>query len=148
LLGEPIGLFKMRPYFLPGEDGSKARLTGAGTAGCLLANRLSADGSKRGLLIEAGDPDKVPTRIGDSHPSLAPFETFTARDGRFVIAAGNDQLFMLMADALGISELAMGVPFRTNDLRCRNRLELAAEGALHERRPFQAMFQPIGNRRA
>jgi len=67
---------------------------------------------------------KVPTRTGDSHPSLAPFETFAAKDGRFVIAAGNDQLFMLMADALGIPELALTAPFMTNDLRCRNRPEM------------------------
>ena len=49
----------------------------------------------------------VPTRTGDCHPSLAPFETFAAQDGRFVIAAGNDQLFMLMADALGSPQLAL-----------------------------------------
>jgi CoA:oxalate CoA-transferase len=67
----------------------------------------------------------VPTRTGDSHPSLAPFETFAALDGRFVIAAGNDQLFMLMADALGAPEVALDPRFLTNDLRCRNRPAMA-----------------------
>ena len=32
-------------------------IIGGGTAGCLLANRLSADASKRVLLIEAGKKD-------------------------------------------------------------------------------------------
>lgn len=35
-------------------------IVGAGTAGCLLANRLSADANKRVLLLEAGKPDNYP----------------------------------------------------------------------------------------
>jgi CoA:oxalate CoA-transferase len=64
---------------------------------------------------------KVPTRTGDAHPSLAPFESFAAQDGRFIIAAGNDQLFLLMADALGVPEVAFAPLFLTNDLRVQNR---------------------------
>ncbi|MBR1225166.1 CoA transferase [Bradyrhizobium sp. AUGA SZCCT0176] len=66
----------------------------------------------------------VPTRTGDSHPSLAPFESFAAKDARFIIAAGNDTLFMLMADALGRPKLALDPLFVSNDLRCRNRPSL------------------------
>ncbi len=69
---------------------------------------------------------KVPTRTGDCHPSLAPFETFQAQDERFVIAAGNDQLFLLMADALGAPDLTMDPDFSSNDLRVRNRPKMVA----------------------
>jgi CoA:oxalate CoA-transferase len=69
---------------------------------------------------------KVPTRTGDCHPSLAPFETFQAEDERFVIAAGNDQLFLLMADAIGAPDLAMDPDFSSNDLRVRNRPKMVA----------------------
>jgi len=81
---------------------------------------------------------KVPTRTGDSHPSLAPFETFAAADGRFVIAAGNDQLFMLMADALNAPQIALDARFMSNDLRCRNRPAMAqAIEAVTKTQPMQ-----------
>lgn len=67
---------------------------------------------------------KVPNRTGDCHPSLAPFESFLAKDGKVVIAAGNDQLFLLMVDALGAPELASHHLLLSNDLRCQNRPEM------------------------
>lgn len=70
---------------------------------------------------------QVPNRTGDNHPSLAPFESFRTQDDKIVIAAGNDTLFMLMADALGAPRLALDPRFLTNDLRCRNRPALVAE---------------------
>lgn len=69
----------------------------------------------------------VPGRTGDSHPSLAPFESFRAKDEKIVIAAGNDTLFMLMADALGAPGLALDPRFMSNDLRCQNRPEMVVE---------------------
>ncbi|MEA1081176.1 CoA transferase [Marinobacter qingdaonensis] len=70
---------------------------------------------------------KVPTRTGDNHPSLAPFETFMAKDGKFVICAGNDTLFLLMADALGAPQMALKPEFLTNDLRVQNRAQLVKD---------------------
>ncbi|GAG17934.1 unnamed protein product, partial [marine sediment metagenome] len=35
-------------------------IAGGGTAGCVLANRLSADGASRVLMLEAGGSDRTP----------------------------------------------------------------------------------------
>ena len=37
-------------------------IAGGGTAGCILANRLSADGKHRVLMLEAGHEDAEPMR--------------------------------------------------------------------------------------
>ncbi len=80
----------------------------------------------------------VPTRTGDNHPSLAPFETFMAEDGKFVICAGNDTLFLLMADALGEPHLALKAEFLTNDLRVQNRKQLVEDvEAITRTQPMQ-----------
>ena len=45
---------------------------------------------------------KNPQRMGNRHPSIAPYETFKARDGFFNIAVGNDAQFKTLCDLLAI----------------------------------------------
>src|SRR5829696_109194 len=35
--------------------------------------------------------DKAPPRLGNRHPTIVPYETFSASDGEFVLAIGNDE---------------------------------------------------------
>src|SRR6185436_12275582 len=48
----------------------------------------------------------VPGRMGNRHPSIAPYETFRAADGPFVVAVGNDEQFVTFCEVLGVLELA------------------------------------------
>ena len=70
---------------------------------------------------------EVPGPLGSRHPSITPFQCFQAADGYIVIAAGNDDLFRRLAEALGAPELAANPKFATNADRTRNHVLLAAE---------------------
>lgn len=67
----------------------------------------------------------APTRMGNRHPSIAPYETFRCSDAPLAIACGNDAQFRRLADCLGVPELADDPRFRTNPLRVAHRDELA-----------------------
>ncbi len=60
-----------------------------------------------------------PRPSGARHPSITPFETFHAKDGLFVIAAGNDALFARLCQALALP-LDGDPRFATNPARCEN----------------------------
>jgi crotonobetainyl-CoA:carnitine CoA-transferase CaiB-like acyl-CoA transferase len=63
---------------------------------------------------------QTPGRIGNRHPSISPYETFTAMDGDLVIAVGNDQQFRRLVAALDLPELADDERFATNGARVDN----------------------------
>ncbi|SEA84861.1 CaiB/BaiF CoA transferase family protein [Leifsonia sp. 21MFCrub1.1] len=67
---------------------------------------------------------RSPARLGNAHPSIAPYELFRAADREFVVAVGNDRQFSAFAGALGRPLLADDERFATNEQRVRNRQAL------------------------
>lgn len=70
---------------------------------------------------------EIPGPMGARHPSITPFEAFSTRDGHIIIAAGNDGLFVKLAEALGRPALAQNPLFKTNPLRNQHQPALKAE---------------------
>ena len=75
-----------------------------GVAMALLAREKSGKGQEVDLAMldatvalltyQAGNyfaSGKAPARLGNRHPSIVPYETFSASDGDFVLAVGNDE---------------------------------------------------------
>jgi crotonobetainyl-CoA:carnitine CoA-transferase CaiB-like acyl-CoA transferase len=66
----------------------------------------------------------VPFRMGNSHPSLFPYEPLPCSDGELIITAGNDIQFRKLAEALGLPELPDDPRFGRNEDRTANRDQL------------------------
>jgi crotonobetainyl-CoA:carnitine CoA-transferase CaiB-like acyl-CoA transferase len=66
----------------------------------------------------------VPFRMGNSHPSLFPYEPLPTADGDLIITAGNDAQFRRLCEVLGAPELAADPRFAGNEGRTANRDEL------------------------
>jgi crotonobetainyl-CoA:carnitine CoA-transferase CaiB-like acyl-CoA transferase len=66
----------------------------------------------------------TPTRMGNSHPSLFPYDALPAADGELIITAGNDRQFRTLVEVLGAPELADDPRFARNADRTANREEL------------------------
>jgi crotonobetainyl-CoA:carnitine CoA-transferase CaiB-like acyl-CoA transferase len=85
---------------------------------------LSTLSMPAGILQATG---KNPTRMGNDHVAIAPYETLRARDGMLMIAAGNPRLWRQLCDAVGAGHLVDDPRFRTNTDRVRNRADLKVE---------------------
>jgi crotonobetainyl-CoA:carnitine CoA-transferase CaiB-like acyl-CoA transferase len=75
----------------------------------------------------------VPSRRGNRHPSIVPYETYEASDRPFAVAVGNDRLFARLCEAIGLPQLAGDERFASNQARVENVDALAAE--------FEAVFR-------
>ncbi len=65
--------------------------------------------------------DTIPMRMGNSHPSLFPYESLPCADGDLIITAGNNGQFRRLAEVLGVPELADDPLFARNEDRTANR---------------------------
>ena len=64
---------------------------------------------------------RAPRRWGNAHPNLAPYQSFRATDGEFIVAVGNDRQYAALCHAIGLPALADDARFLTNALRLRHR---------------------------
>ena len=95
---------------------------------------------------------RAPGRMGNQHPSIAPYETLRCSDGPLAVACGNDSQFTRMARAVGRPDLATDERFATNSARVEHRKDLAvlletalaANTAAHWEKVLSSMGVPAG----
>ncbi len=84
----------------------------------LLSSLLSGLVNQAASTIATGTS---PARMGNAHPSIAPYETMNAADRVIAIAVGNDRQFRNLVEVLGLVELADDSRFASNPRRVQNR---------------------------
>ena len=87
----------------------------------LLSSALSGLVNQTSAFVAGG---VVPFRMGNSHPSLFPYEPLPCADGELIVTAGNDGQFRRLCEVLGVPELADDPRFLRNEDRTANRDEL------------------------
>ncbi|MCH8685441.1 CaiB/BaiF CoA transferase family protein [Pedomonas mirosovicensis] len=68
----------------------------------------------------------VPGLMGNAHPNIVPYQDLPTKDGRIIVAVGNDEQFRRFARILGKPEWAQDERYATNRARVAHRAELVA----------------------
>ena len=76
----------------------------------LLASALSGMVNQTSAYVTGG---VVPFRMGNSHPSLTPYEPLPTADKELIVTAGNDTQFRRLCEVIGAPELADDPRFAT-----------------------------------
>ncbi len=84
----------------------------------LLASALSGLVNHTSAYVAGG---VVPTRMGNAHPSLFPYEPLPTADQQLIIAVGNNGQFIKLCEILGVPELARDPRFANTEDRTHNR---------------------------
>lgn len=62
-----------------------------------------------------------PTRLGNAHPNIAPYQVFEVADGHVIVAVGNDGQFRKLCEAIGANQLLADDLYQSNKSRVANR---------------------------
>ena len=108
----------------------------------LLDSAVSVLGLPAGIAAATG---RGPGRLGNAHPSLAPYEPYPAADGHIIVAVANPRLWSRFCAAMGAEGLEHDPRFATNSDRLANR-ELLNERirALFEDTTVDVLLERLG----
>ena len=67
-----------------------------------------------------------PSRLGNDHPNISPYQVMAVKDGHIILAVGNDGQFQRLCDVLGLDGIKADERFLTNQSRVANRRALSA----------------------
>lgn len=87
----------------------------------LLSSLLGSLANQASAYLTTG---RAPGRMGNRHPSIAPYETLAAKDGHLAVCCGNDAQFRKLVEAAGAPEIAEEPRFATNADRVAHRDDL------------------------
>jgi crotonobetainyl-CoA:carnitine CoA-transferase CaiB-like acyl-CoA transferase len=90
----------------------------------LLGSLLAALVNQGSAFTAAG---AVGRRMGNAHPSIAPYALYGTGSGQVVLAVGNDRQFQTLCEVLGAPELARREGYATNPERVANHGALRIE---------------------
>ncbi len=63
---------------------------------------------------------ECPTRLGNKHPNIAPYQVVATGDGHMIVAVGNDAQFQRLCDVVGLTDLPGDARFTSNQARVTN----------------------------
>ena len=91
---------------------------------------------------------ETPTRLGNRHPNIAPYQACPASDGWFILAVGNDRQFRATCEVLELPDLIDDARFAGNADRLTN-LEALNELLFEatRQRPRDDLLRDFDNRR-
>ncbi len=87
----------------------------------LLDCAVAITGNQAMNYLTTGTP---PTRLGNAHPNLTPYEVFECSDGHIIVATGNNGQYQRLCRLLGLDDMAEDPDYAKNANRVAHRPEM------------------------